>query len=148
MPTDVTFVPDLKAWQKNFKSWNPSGVLGGWMTTKMKVVQTLAIAEAPGPGKTPRNRTGHNYATGDLESSISVGHGSWGAGELEGTVVAAPKHAIFVHNGTKPHIILPKRAKVLKFKSRRGLTVFAKKVNHPGTSANPFMKRALDQAIR
>lgn len=34
---------------------------------------------------------------------------------------------------TSPHLILPKKASVLKFTSGGGQTVFAKKVNHPGS---------------
>jgi len=34
---------------------------------------------------------------------------------------------------TPPHVILPKNAKVLAFMGRGGNTVFARKVNHPGS---------------
>ncbi len=52
----------------------------------------------------------------------------------------------FVRGGTRPHEILPvKSGGVLVFKigSR---TIFAKKVDHPGTKPNPYHKRARDQA--
>jgi len=48
-----------------------------------------------------------------------------------------------VEFGTAPHIIRPK-GKALKFKAG-GKTIFAKKVNHPGTRATPFFRPALDQ---
>ncbi len=51
----------------------------------------------------------------------------------------------FVRGGTRPHEIRPKKAGgVLVFMGRNGM-VFARKVNHPGTKANPYHKRALEQ---
>lgn len=44
------------------------------------------------------------------------------------------------HDGARPHVIRPRRKKALKFQSG-GKTVFAKKVNHPGNRANPFLFR-------
>ena len=48
-------------------------------------------------------------------------------------------YAKFVHFGTKPREIRPKRKKALKTK----FGVF-KKVNHPGLKANPYFKNAVD----
>jgi hypothetical protein len=94
------------------------------------------------------NRTGINYATGRLEESIYSGLGSWGSfGDLEGIVGAKAKYALFVHEGTRPHVILPRHAKMLVFKGRSGKMVYATKVNHPGTMANPFLVRALELAF-
>ena len=53
------------------------------------------------------------------------------------------EYAAFVNDGTRPHIIRPRRAQVLRF-TVGGRTVFAKVVHHPGTRARPF----LDQAAR
>lgn len=74
----------------------------------------------------------------------------------------------FIERGTKPHIITPRAAKALAWaegpsggafrrlsgRTRKGVTaanmVFAKRVKHPGTKADPFMvpgaKRALEGA--
>ena len=52
------------------------------------------------------------------------------------------EYALAVHNGTRPHTIQPKRAQVLRFKAG-GSVVFTSKVNHPGTSADPFLEDAL-----
>jgi hypothetical protein len=43
--------------------------------------------------------------------------------------------------GSLPHVIRPKRAKVLRFK-RGGKYVFARRVNHPGTTRDNFLYRA------
>lgn len=48
-------------------------------------------------------------------------------------------------NGTPPHVIRPRRRKALRFVAGGGV-VFAARVNHPGTAANPFMVRALQAA--
>lgn len=48
-----------------------------------------------------------------------------------------------VQFGSRPHIIRPKNAKVLRFETK-GNIVFAKFVNHPGTEPNPFIDRAMD----
>lgn len=64
-------------------------------------------------------------------------------------VIAATSYAYFVHHGTKPHIILPVRAKRLRFYwTKEGDIVYRGKVHHPGTEPNPFLLRALKQTIR
>lgn len=52
-------------------------------------------------------------------------------------------YGVDVEFGTSPHVILPK-GKALKFKVG-GKTIFAKRINHPGTNAQPFFRPALDQ---
>jgi len=47
------------------------------------------------------------------------------------------KYAIFVHEGTRPHIITPRNKKALYWK---GAMHPVKRVMHPGTKANPFME--------
>jgi len=48
-------------------------------------------------------------------------------------------YASDVEFGTKPHVIVPKNKKALHWKSG-GKDVFAKKVNHPGTRPQPFIR--------
>ena len=57
----------------------------------------------------------------------------------------------FVHEGSRPHVIRPTRKKrSLRWPKPQGWAtpkgnfVFAKKVNHPGTEADPFLYNALD----
>lgn len=47
--------------------------------------------------------------------------------------------------GTEPHVIVPRRRrrKALRFTSG-GSVVFARRVQHPGSRANPFLTRALE----
>lgn len=52
----------------------------------------------------------------------------------------------FVHQGTKPHEIRPKRKKSLRWVPGGGNSfVFARKVNHPGTRQDPFLYDALER---
>lgn len=50
-----------------------------------------------------------------------------------------PDYAIYLEFGTAPHIIRPKNAKALHWKSG-GNDVFAKVVHHPGTQPQPFIR--------
>ncbi|MDD3467257.1 MAG: HK97 gp10 family phage protein [Campylobacterales bacterium] len=49
-------------------------------------------------------------------------------------------YPLFVHEGTSAHVIEPKSKKALHW---NGAPHPAKKVNHPGTKANPYFERAL-----
>lgn len=53
----------------------------------------------------------------------------------------------YVEEGTRPHVIVPRRAPRLAFQ-KDGKWVFAKRVNHPGTKAQPFFGPAVDEANR
>lgn len=64
---------------------------------------------------------------------------------LEASVGPLVSYAGFVESGTAPHEIRPIRAKVLAFRGAEGKMVFASLVHHPGTKANPFMHRTLEQ---
>lgn len=63
-------------------------------------------------------------------------------GNLKAEVIANTPYAIFVHEGTRPHVILPRVKKALYWKDAPH-PVFS--VQHPGTQANPFMLSALRQ---
>lgn len=56
-------------------------------------------------------------------------------------------YAGYVEYGTRPHVIKPRRASALRFVAG-GRTVFAKKVNHPGTKPRKFGYRATRAAYR
>lgn len=59
------------------------------------------------------------------------------------------EYAIFVEFGTDPHLITPDDAEALKFEGKilpgvpETETIFATRVLHPGTDAQPFMRPAL-----
>lgn len=65
-------------------------------------------------------------------------------GRLSGQVAVSAKYAGYVHEGTRPHVILPRNKKMLAWKVGKGYR-FAKIVHHPGTKANPFLQKAVDK---
>lgn len=55
-------------------------------------------------------------------------------------------YAKFVHNGTKPHTIVPNRRRSLRWVQKSGF-VFAKTVHHPGYKGDPFIYDAIDEEM-
>jgi len=77
--------------------------------------------------------------TGELRSSLTV--------KVEqNRVLVGPTaaYAPYVEFGTKPHEIKPKNAGGVLVFNVGGRKVFAKKVNHPGTKAQPFVRPAYE----
>ena len=60
---------------------------------------------------------------------------------ITGRLSANTKYARWVENGTKPHVIAARGGGLLSFVAN-GQRVFARRVNHPGTAARPFMAQA------
>lgn len=84
-----------------------------------------------------------NVDSGRLRSSLQVilsGPGSM----LVGTDV---EYAIYVHNGTRPHLIEPVTARVLHWIGPGG-EVFAARAYHPGYGGNPFLTDAVEDEVR
>lgn len=95
---------------------------------EMGVRRSLFVIERQAKLETP-------VSTGRLRSGFRIK-----VRGLQGTIFNRVKYALFVHEGTEPHIILPVIKKALWWK---GADHPVKKVNHPGTASNPFMERAL-----
>src|SRR5687768_15335342 len=85
--------------------------------------------------------------TGRLRASIRVERRSFFGLRQRWTVGSDVDYAPMVNDGTRPHIIRPRRAKALRFKVG-GKVVYAKVVHHPGTRARPFLDRALRDVAR
>lgn len=62
------------------------------------------------------------------------------------SISANTPYARSVHEGSKPHDIVPRKAKVLAFMSN-GEMVFRKRVRHPGTKGNPWMSRTVKMKL-
>ena len=63
-------------------------------------------------------------------------------------VVNDHRASAFVEFGTPPHVITPKTKTVLRWVDEAtGAAVFAKRVNHPGTDPNPFMRNGIKAAV-
>lgn len=64
-----------------------------------------------------------------------------------GYVVRADKpYALYVDQGTKPHVILPRFKKFLAWRDPSGKWVYAKRVNHPGTKPTHFFTDAVENS--
>lgn len=57
-----------------------------------------------------------------------------GSGPIERTITTDDAIFGYQNDGTKPHTILPRQRRVLRFQAGGG-TVFARRVRHPGTKA-------------
>lgn len=83
-----------------------------------------------------------------IEAPVDEGKlaGSWliRGGGLEYWVYTNTEYAQMVAEGTRPHVIVPVSASVLVFE-KNGRTIFAKRVNHPGTAANDYPGRAMER---
>lgn len=83
--------------------------------------------------------------TGHLKQSLAVTHGRNIRGQFV-MVGSKLSYAYMHHEGTKPHIITPKRAQVMVF-ANKGQIIYTTKVNHPGTKPNRYLRDNLYLAL-
>jgi hypothetical protein len=67
-------------------------------------------------------------------------------GGLTAVIGSDNRIALMHHQGTRPHIIMPRRAQTLRFYSR-GRIVYSKLVHHPGTKPNRYLTDNLRRVI-
>lgn len=79
-------------------------------------------------------------APGSMKDQIRVTVSPRGGGM--GIVISDHPATTFVIHGTRPHVIVARRKKMLKFQIG-GTDHFARMVHHPGTKANDFLMKAL-----
>lgn len=98
--------------------------------------------------------------TGNLGRTIRLGPIGNDSVEILAGGTTTVGYAAWVEFGTRPHDIVPKRAKALAWGGKRTLsgrlasgskpTMFARRVHHPGTRAYPYLvpgaKAALEKA--
>ncbi|NLD50650.1 MAG: hypothetical protein GX660_26200 [Clostridiaceae bacterium] len=104
----------------------------------LHTIRTVSLREAP------VNKTSGG---GNLRQKISTPIMTT---KLSGKIVSQAPYSVYVHQGTRPHVIKPKR---IGYKGhpgglankRTGWGVY-NKVNHPGTAPNPFFKRAVEKS--
>ena len=91
-------------------------------------------------------RASEHSKTGLMERSISLSvHNLVGKVFIENNpqmLRDGVNYGIFVHFGTRPHSILPKNKKALRW-ADNGVFHFAKRVSHPGYKGDPFLYDAL-----
>ncbi len=125
MKQALTITPELGALIGRLGKDIDEGIPAG-MTSLLADLEAEAVQEAP-------------EDTSNLVNSITSYVTDGGR---TGVLKATAPYALFVHEGTAPHVILPKDKKALAWP---GGAHPVKKVNHPGTKANPFFIRAMDK---
>jgi hypothetical protein len=86
-----------------------------------------------------RKRTGYLLSTIRKQRSYKTSRPSV-------TVVAGSRNIDYTwyeDQGTRPHVILPRNKQFLRFVDKGGRIVFAKRVNHPGTTGSHFIERSM-----
>lgn len=103
---------------------NPSGMVGRYIAKKGREVEIAAKAQV-------------GVRTGALRASIHMRHLRDSRGQF--VRIGSPlNYALMHHEGTKPHLITPNRAQVLRF-VKGSRVVYAHAVMHPGTKPNKFL---------
>jgi hypothetical protein len=96
--------------------------------------------------------------TGNLGRTIRLGSVTDTSADIIAGGQLGVGYARAVEYGSKPHVIVPRRAKVLAWGGSRRLsgnlrsgakaTNFARRVNHPGTKAKPYLRPAAEEVVR
>lgn len=82
--------------------------------------------------------------TGLLKRKTGVSVTSAEGSTIKAEAVADTDYAEVVVQGSKPHVIRPRRGRALRFYwPKAGAVVYFSKVNHPGTAPNPFFDRVV-----
>lgn len=103
---------------------SPGGEVGKHLKRKGRLVTAAAKGQV-------------GVRTGALRQSIHMRHLRDSRGQY--IKVGSPlPYARMHHEGTKPHMIYPVKAKVLKFVTK-GRLIYAHAVRHPGTKANKYL---------
>lgn len=134
----ITYVEDIAA-LREFLSWE--GPPGRDFERRMRTLAFRQRSEAP-------------LRTGKLAGQVEPRRMQSDFGRyLEGAAGVNPGqggqrgYALYQSEGTRPHIIQAKRGKSLRFVVA-GRTVFARRVQHPGTRPNPYLTRHLAEFVR
>lgn len=90
-------------------------------------------------------RAHHRFTTrtGETERSIEASPVQVTATGVSGEVGTTRLITIYLHEGTRPHTIVPRRKLALRWPTGSGFA-FARRVQHPGTAEDPFIYDALE----
>jgi hypothetical protein len=86
-----------------------------------------------------KSRTGATVA--GIQGYVTVATQAEVVGVLESTADTS----VFLNDGTRPHEIVPRSAKALRFETD-GKVVFAARAQHPGTAPDPFFDHGVARA--
>jgi hypothetical protein len=140
-----TFVPNEAGFLQLTRS--PTGAVARDLVRRAAVVQEAARQRIPlghvagGPGT---RRVANRNLRDTLRTRIA--YTNW----APPVAYVGSDHpiALIHHEGSRPHVILPRRAKALAFWPRgSNQLVFAKRVNHPGSKPNPYLRDSLHLAV-
>lgn len=107
---------------------------GIWVDEVAPLGEMLLRAHAP---------VGQGRGAGRLRESITP-RVERSPGQAMITYYTTVPYARYVLEGTRPHLIEPRNARVLRWLGPGGIGVrYATRVHHPGTRPNPFPHRAL-----
>jgi len=138
------FFPDPAGLYEVLQS--PNGMVTRDLVLRATRVQ-LAAQQQIRVGHVHGGPTNYQGGVGNLRSSIHKRLVP-GVGTTGPSILVGSDHpiALIYHEGAKPHVIVPRRAKVLVFwmGSRRVVT---RRVNHPGTKPNRYLTDNLHLAI-
>jgi hypothetical protein len=119
----------------NLELNTPAGGLWKWMEKKGNKAVTGAQRQA-------------GFKTGRLRSSIHKRHLGNATGQYMWIGSRVP-YAYMHHQGTRPHLILPKApGKTLRFSSKGRVVITPGPVLHPGTKPNPYLSSQLRHFVR
>ena len=107
---------------------SPNGELGEYLRKKGRRIVAMAKRQV-------------GVDSGKLKASINVVHERIGRGQQLRIGSSLP-YALMHHEGTKPHIITPQEAGILRFSSG-GRVIYTHKVDHPGTRPNRYLSDQL-----
>lgn len=86
--------------------------------------------------------------TGVLDRSIRISWLRRSSGDLGLSIGSSVSYALLHHEGSEPHIIRPKNAKILRWVDEDGVVRFARVVHHPGTKPNRYLLDNLHLAVK
>lgn len=112
---------------------SPAGQVGDYLKGKGRQITVLAKSQV-------------GLRTGALRASIHMRHSKDPRGQY--VKIGSPlPYARMHHEGTKPHMIYPRKARHLRF-VKRGQVIYANAVRHPGTKANKYLTDPMRRVIR
>jgi hypothetical protein len=144
---EYVFTPDEPAFLRMTRS--PSGIVARDLVRRAKLVELAARRQIP-LGHVAGGPSTRKLATRNLRDTVRtrIAYSDW----QPPVAFVGSQHpiALIHHEGTRPHVILPRRpGGVLVFWSgRAGKTIFTRRVNHPGSKANPFLRDNLYLAVQ
>ena len=128
---DFVFVPNVANWEREFK------LPGGMVERHVAKIADVTLVDL---------RFTAPVHTGLMRStSFAVPSGG-----TEWKVVSPQPYSMFVHEGTRPHMIFPKGPgyPLRFFWPKVGRMVAFMHVRHPGTKAQPFLTDSLHRAMK